>query len=136
MAIAEELKTKENKTGGALDFGDWLLLFLGSVFVDIIFVLIAVIGLIPLVGQVFYAFLDPILNASAAFGLWIYLQFKGLGGYWYLAFGGGLAGLVPVINWFSWTLGIMILYFLVKAEAVPLAGEAISKAVKAASKIK
>jgi len=53
-----------------------------------------------------------------------------------LAFGGGLANLTPVVNWFGWVLAVLILYFLVKAEKIPLAGEAIEKAAKTASKIK
>ncbi|MFH1393155.1 MAG: hypothetical protein ABIG73_02140 [Patescibacteria group bacterium] len=115
---------------------EWLLLFMGAGYIDILFILLAIIGLIPFVGQVIYAVADPVMNIIATGIFWFYLQNKGLGGYWWLAFGGGLAGLVPVVNWFSWIVSVIILYGLVKAEKIPLAGEAIKKAAETASKIK
>jgi len=111
------------------------LLFLASGFIDIIFILLIVVGLIPVVGQVIYAIVDPALNLLLTFIFWFYLQYKGLGAYWWLSFGGGLANLIPVVNWAGWTIAVLILYFLVKAEKIPLAGEAIEKAAKAASKV-
>jgi len=147
MAIAEKLaKTREklNKKSQAaeksevsqVDSGEWLLLFLGAAYIDILFVILTVIGLIPYVGQVIYAIADPVLNLIATGIFWFYLQYKGMGAYWWLAFGGGLANLIPVVNWIGWIIAVLILYFLVKAEKIPLAGEAIQKAAKAASKIK
>ena len=115
---------------------EWLLLFMAADYIDILFILLAIIAFIPFVGFVAYAVLDPVLNLIATGIFWFYLQQKGLGGYWWLAFGGGVANLIPVVNWIGWVLSVLILYFLVKAEKVPLAGEAIKKAAKAASKIK
>ena len=115
---------------------EWLLLFLGAGYIDILFIFLTIIGLIPVVGQIIYVIADPIMNIIATGIFWFYLQNKGLGGYWWLAFGGGLAGLVPVVNWASWIMSVLILYFLVKAEKIPLAGEIIEKAAKVASKIK
>lgn len=144
MPLAEKLQQKLNKksqetekSGGVeIDSMEWLLLFLGAGFIDILFILLAIIGLIPFVGQGIYAIVDPVMNIIATGIFWFYLQNKGLGGYWWLAFGGGLAGLVPVVNWFSWIVSVIILYGLVKAEKIPLAGEAIEKAAKMAPKIK
>ena len=136
----EELAKKSQKAkkgkGVEIDSAEWLLLFLGAGYIDILFILLTIIGLIPLVGQVAYAILDPTLNIIATAIFWFYLQYKGLGGYWWLAFSGGIANLIPVINWFGWIGCVLVLYFLVKAEKIPLAGEAIEKAAKAASKIK
>ena len=115
---------------------EWLLLFLAAGYIDILFIFLAIIGLIPVVGQVIYAIADPIMNIIATGIFWFYLQYKGLGGYWWLAFGGGLAGLVPIVNWASWIMAVLILYFLVKAEKIPLAGKVIKKAAETASKIK
>ena len=111
------------------------MLFLASGFIDIIFILLIVVGLIPVVGQVIYAIVDPALNLLLTFIFWFYLQYKGLGAYWWLSFGGGLANLIPVVNWAGWTIAVLILYFLVKAEKIPLAGEAIEKAARVASKV-
>ena len=151
MAIAEKLQQKsdalkeklakksqeaENAEGVRIDSSEWLLLFLAAGYIDVLFILLAIIGFVPFIGFVAYAVLDPILNLMATGIFWFYLQQKGLGGYWWLAFGGGLAGLVPVVNWFSWVVSVVILYGLVKAEKIPLAGEAIQTATKIASKIK
>ncbi|MBU2082384.1 hypothetical protein KKH14_03115 [Patescibacteria group bacterium] len=119
-----------------IDSMEWLLLFLAAGYIDILFIFLAIIGLIPVVGQVIYVIVDPVMNIIAMGIFWFYLQYKGMGGYWWLAFGGGLAGLIPVVNWASWIMAVLILYFLVKAEKVPLAGEAIEKVSKIASKIK
>ncbi|MFH1990527.1 MAG: hypothetical protein ABIJ19_01595 [Patescibacteria group bacterium] len=119
-----------------IDSMEWLLLFLAAGYIDILFIFLAIIGLIPVVGQVIYVIADPVMNIIATGIFWFYLQYKGMGGYWWLAFGGGLAGLIPVVNWASWIMAVLILYFLVKAEKVPLAGEAIEKVSKIASKIK
>ncbi len=139
-ALKEKLSEKSQKAekggGVEIDFAEWLLLFLSAGYIDLLFIILAIIGLIPIVGQVIYVIADPVMNIIATGIFWFYLQHKDLGGYWWLAFGGGLAGLVPVVNWFSWILSVMILYFLVKAEKIPLAGEAIEKAAKVASKIK
>jgi len=97
---------------------------------------LAIIGLIPVVGQVIYVIADPVMNIIATGIFWFYLQYKGLGGYWWLAFGGGLAGLIPVVNWASWIMAVLILYILVKAEKIPLAGKAIKKVAQTASEIK
>jgi len=151
MAIAEKLSQKLDKTKQKLtkksqvsekngvseiDSGEWLLLFLGAAFIDILFVILTVIGLIPFIGQAIYVIADPALNLIATGIFWFYLQHKGLGGYWWLAFGGGMANLIPVVNWIGWIIAVLILYFLVKAEKIPLAGEAIQKVAKVASKIK
>ena len=151
MAIAEKLSQKLDKTKQKLtkksqvsekngvseiDSGEWLLLFLGAAFIDILFVILTVIGLIPFIGQAIYVIADPALNLIATGIFWFYLQHKGLGGYWWLAFGGGMANLIPVVNWIGWIIAVLILYFLVKAEKIPLAGEAIQKVAKVASNIK
>ncbi len=147
MSIAEKLEKKKEKLAKKsqetekgkdveIDSAEWLLLFLGAGYIDVLFILLTIIGLIPYVGQVAYAILDPTLNIIATAIFWFYLQYKGLGGYWWLAFSGGIANLIPVINWFGWIGCVLILYFLIKAEKIPLAGEAIEKAAQAASKIK
>ena len=115
---------------------EWLLLFMGAGYIDILFIMLAIIGLIPLVGQEIYVIADPAMNIIATGIFWFYLQYKGMGGYWWLAFGGGLAGLIPVVNWFSWIVSVTVLYGLVKAEKTPLASEAIRKVSKIAPKIK
>lgn len=149
MAIAEKLKQKLEKKreklaekskdlekkGAEIDFMEWLLLFLGAGYIDILFIILTIIGLIPFVGQVIYIIADPALNLIATGIFWFYLQNKGMGGYWWLAFGGGVANLIPVVNWAGWTIAVLILYFLTKAEKIPLAGEVIEKAAKVASKI-
>ncbi len=135
-ALTEKSKAAEKDEATQIDSGEWLLLFLASGYIDIIFVILAVIGLIPVVGQVIYAIATPALNLLLTFIFWFYLQYKGMGAYWWLSFGGGLANLIPVVNWAGWTIAVLILYFLVKAEKIPLAGEAIKKAAKVASKIK
>lgn len=151
MAIAEKLqkretalkenltkKSQEAERNGAaeIDSMEWLLLFLGAGYIDLLFIILTIIGLIPIVGEVIYAIADPVMNIIATGIFWLYLQHKGLGSYWWLAFGGGLANLIPLVNWIGWIIAVLILYFLVKAEKIPLAGEAIRKAAKAASKIK
>lgn len=134
--LTEKSKSAENKGVAQIDSSEWLLLFLGAAYIDILFVILTVIGLIPIVGQVIYVIADPALNLIATGIFWLYLQYKELGGYWWLAFGGGLANLIPVVNWVGWIIAVLILYFLVKAEKIPLAGEAIQRAAKAASKVK
>ena len=134
--LAEKSKSTENKEAAHIDSGEWLLLFLGAGYIDLLFIILTIIGLIPLVGQAIYAIADPVLNLIATGIFWFYLQHKGLGGYWWLAFGGGLANLIPLVNWIGWLIAVFILYTLVKAEKVPLAGEAIEKVAKVASKIK
>ena len=151
MALAEKLQQKlekkkeglakksqeaEKGKGAEIDSAEWLLLFLGAGYIDILFILLTIVGLIPIIGQVIYVIADPVLNLIAIGIFWFYLQHKGLGGYWWLAFGGGIANLIPVVNWAGWIISVLILYFLVKAEKVPFAGEVIEKAAKAASKIK
>ena len=150
MAIAEKLAKKETalkekltkksqeveRSGAAeTDSMEWLILFLGASYIDLLFIILTIIGLIPVVGQMIYAIVDPIINIIATGIFWFYLQHKGLGGYWWLAFGGGLANLIPLVNWIGWIIAVLILYLLVKAEKIPLAGEAIEKAVKTASKV-
>lgn len=115
---------------------EWLLLFMGAGYIDVLFIMLAIIGLIPLVGQVIYVIADPVMNIIATGIFWFYLQYKGMGEYWWLAFGGGLAGLVPVVNWASWIVSVFVLYVLVKAEKIPLAGETIKKVAQTASKVK
>lgn len=134
--LAEKSKSAENKGSAQIDSMEWLLLFLGAGYIDILFIILAIIGAIPKVGQVIYVIADPVLNLIATGIFWFYLQYKGLGGYWWLAFGGGMANLLPVVNWIGWIMAVLILYFLVKAEKIPLAGEVIQKATKIASKIK
>lgn len=138
-ALKEKLTKKsqeaEKNKGAEIDSGEWLLLFLGAGYIDLLFIILTIIGLIPIVGQVIYAIADPVINIIATGIFWFYLQHKGLGGYWWLAFGGGIANLIPVVNWVGWILAVLILYFLVKAEKIPFAGEAIEKAAKAASKV-
>ncbi|MBI4919812.1 hypothetical protein HY838_00720 [Candidatus Azambacteria bacterium] len=145
MALAENLQQKrgafkekisaksqesETESGAEIDFAEWLLLFLGAGYIDILFILLTIIALIPIVGLVIYAVAEPILDLAATAIFWFYLQHKGLGQYWWLAFGGGLANLIPVVNWFGWVVSVLILYFLVKAEKIPMAGEAIKEASK------
>ncbi|MEK7198206.1 MAG: hypothetical protein AAB648_01950 [Patescibacteria group bacterium] len=134
--LSEKSKSAENKSAAQIDSMEWLLLFLGAGFIDILFIILTIIGLIPAVGQAIYAIGDPVLNLIATGIFWFYLQYKGLGGYWWLAFGGGLANLIPIVNWIGWIMAVLILYMLVKAEKIPLAGEVIQKAAKVASKIK
>lgn len=134
-SLAEKSRGLEKK-GSEIDSGEWLLLFLASGFIDIIFVILTIIGLIPVIGQAIYVIANPALNFLFTLIFWFYLQYKGLGGYWWLTFGGGLANLLPIANWIGWTIAVLILYFLVKAEKIPLAGEAIEKAAKTASKVK
>lgn len=134
--LTEKSKSAENKRGAEIDSGEWLLLFLGAGYIDLLFIILTIVGLIPFVGQAIYAIADPTLNLLATGIFWFYLQYKGLSGYWWLAFGGGLANLIPLVNWIGWILAVLILYMLVKSEKVPLAGEVIQKAAKVASKIK
>ena len=134
--LAKKSQEAEKGKGVEIDSAEWLLLFLAAGYVDILFIILTVIGLIPIIGQVIYVIADPVMNIIATGIFWFYLQYKGLGGYWWLAFSGGVANLIPVINWFGWIGCVLILYFLVKAEKIPLAGEAIEKAAKVASKIK
>ncbi len=151
MAIAEKLEQKrgvlkeklskksqkaDKGKGTEIDSAEWLLLFLAAGYIDILFIILTIIGLIPYVGQTIYVIVDPIMNLIAMGIFWFYLQYKGLGGYWWLAFGGGLANLIPTVNWIGWIMSVLILYFLVKAEKIPLAGEVIEKAAKVAQKIK
>ena len=151
MAIAEKLEQKrgalqeklskksqeaEKDKGVEIDSAEWLLLFLAAGYIDILFIILTIISFIPFIGLVAYAIVNPIINIIATGVFWFYLQHKGLGGYWWLAFGGGAANLIPVVNWIGWIMSVLILYFLVKAEKIPLAGEAIEKAAKATSKIK
>jgi len=151
MAIAEKLKQKsgalkeklskksqeaEKDTGAKIDWAEWLLLFLAAGYVGILSIILTVVGLIPYVGQSIYVIANAALDLLATGIFWFYLQYKGLGGYWWLAFGGGLASLIPVADWASWVVAVLILYFLVKAEKVPLASKEKEKAEKAESKIK
>ena len=151
MAIAEKINQKlevmkakmaekaENapKTGGAeIDSGEWMLLFLAAGFVEILVVLITVFGLIPVIGQVGYPILIGTLNIIVSGAFFLYLMDKGLSQYWGLAFGGGLANLIPILNWFGWVGCVLALYFMVEAQKIPLAGEAIAKVAQAAPKIK
>ena len=151
MAIAEKLEQKkgalkeklskksqeaEKSKGVEIDSAEWLLLFLAAGYIGIISIILTIVGLIPYVGQVIYTAANAVLDLTAMGLFWLYLHFKELGGYWWLAFGGGLASFIPVVDWASWIISVLILYFLVKAEKIPLAGEAIEKAAKAASKIK
>ncbi len=138
-ALKEKLSEKSQKAekgkGVEIDGAEWLLLFLGAGYINILFILLTIFGLIPLIGQVVYVILDPTLNIIATAIFWFYLQYKGLGGYWWLAFGGGVVNLIPFINWFGWIGCVLILYFLVKAEKIPLAGEAIETVAKVAQKV-
>ena len=150
MAITEKLakketslkekltkKSQEAEGGGAAEINsmEWLTLFLGAGYINLLFIILTIIGLIPIVGQAIYAITDPIMNIIATGIFWFYLQHKGLGGYWWLAFGGGVANLIPVVNWIGWIIAVLILYFLVKAEKIPFAGEAIKKAAKVVPKV-
>lgn len=134
-ALAEKSKAAEKSEAAKIDSGEWLLLFLASAFIDIIFILLAVVGMIPIVGQAIYAVADPALNLMLTFIFWFYIQYKGLGAYWWLSFGGGIINFIPVVNWIGWSVAVFILYLLVKAEKIPLAGEAIGKIAKTASKV-
>ncbi len=136
MAEKSAAASAENSGGAEIDTGEWILLFLAAGFVEIIVILFTIIGIIPIVGQVAYPFLVGTLNAIVSGIFFLYLRSKGLTQYWGLAFGGGVANLIPVLNWFGWIGCVLVLYFLVKAEKVPLAGETIAKAAKVASKIK
>lgn len=140
-ALAEKSKSAEKGGEAQIDSGEWLLLFLASGFIDIIFIILTIIGLIPLVGQVIFAVVDPVLNLLFTYLFFFYLISKRMTAYWSLAFGGGLAGMIPVLDWISWTLAILTLYLVIKAKEtalakIPLAGEAIEKVAKTASKVK
>ena len=139
-ALKEKLTKKSQETekgkGVELDSTEWLLLFLAAGYISVLSIILTIIGLIPAVGQIIYVIANASLDIIATGIFWFYLQYKGLGHYWWLAFGGGLASFIPVADWASWLVAVLILYFLVKAEKIPLAGEAIEKAAKAAQKIK
>ena len=130
--MVEKQEIKKNE----IDWAEWLLLFLAAGYISIISIILTIVGLIPAVGQVIYVIANASLDLIATGAFWLYLQFKGLGGYWWLIFGGGLASFIPVVDWASWIVAVLILYFLVKAEKIPLAGGAIEKAAKTASKLK
>ncbi|MEK7578810.1 MAG: hypothetical protein AAB789_00835 [Patescibacteria group bacterium] len=134
--IAEKSQKAEKGKGAEINWAEWLLLFLAAGYIDILFIILTIIGLIPYVGQSIYAIADPVMNIIATGVFWFYLQYKGYGHYWWIAFGGGLANLIPLVNWIGWIIAVLIFYLLVKAEKIPLAGEAIEKAAKAAQKIK
>ena|SRR3989344_4499136 len=138
-ALKEKLVKKSQETQARktaeIDSMEWLLLFLGAGYIDLLFIILTIIGLVPIVGQVIYVIADPVMNIIATGIFWFYLQYKGLGGYWWIAFGGGLANLIPLVNWIGWIIAVLILYILVKAEKIPLAGEAIKKAAQTASKV-
>lgn len=134
--MAEKSQKTEEGIGTKIDSGEWLLLLLISLFVDVLFIILIIVGAFPIVGQIVYAFAEPALNLIIMGIFWWYLQHKGLGHYWWLATGGWLVNLVPILNWIGWTIVIIILYFLTKAEKIPLADRAIEKAAKAVSKIK
>lgn len=134
--LTEKSKAAEKNEASQVDSGEWLLLFLGAAYIDILFIILTIIGLIPTIGQIIYAIVDPTLNLITTGIFWFYLQYKGMSAYWWLAFGGGLTNLIPVVNWIGWIIAVLILYFLVKAEKIPLAGEAIQKVTKIASRIK
>ncbi len=140
MAIAEKLNKKsqeaEKSEGAKIDWTEWLLLFLAAGYIGVLSIILTIIGFIPYVGQSIYVIANAPLDIIATGIFWFYLQHKGLGHYWWLAFGGGLASFFPVADWASWMLAVFILYLLVKAEKIPFAGEAIEKAAKAASKLK
>ncbi len=140
-AFKEKITKKSQEAEGGeaaeIDSMEWLILFMGAGYIDILFIILTVIGLIPAIGQVIYVILDPILNMGAMGIFWFYLQHKGLGHYWWLAFGGGIADLIPLVNWIGWIIAVLILYALVKAEKNSLVGEKnIKKAAQLASKIK
>jgi len=139
-ALKEKLVQKSQKTekgrGTEINWAEWLLLFLAAGYIGVISIILTIIGLIPYVGQTIYVIANAPFDIITTGIFWFYLQYKGLGGYWWLAFGGGLASFIPVADWASWMVAVLILYFLVKAEKIPLAGEAIEKAAKAISKIK
>lgn len=135
-ALTEKSKAAEKSETAKIDSGEWLLLFLGAGYIDILFIILTIIGLIPFVGQPIYAIADPVLNLIATGIFWFYIQYKGFGAYWWLAFGGGLANLIPVVNWVGWIISVLILYLLIKVKKIPLAGKAIEKIAGAASKIK
>lgn len=134
--LAEKSKSAENKSAAKIDSSEWLLLFLGAGYIGILSILLTIVGLIPFVGQTIYVIANVSLDIITTGIFWFYLQYKGLGGYWWLTFGGGLVSFIPIADWISWIIAVLILYFLVKAEKIPLAGEAIQKAAKVASKIK
>ena len=134
--LSKKSKSAVNEERSEIESGEWLLLFLGAGYIDFLFIILTIIGLIPFVGHAIYAIADPILNLIATGIFWLYLQHKGLGGYRWLAFGGGLANLIPLVNWIGWILAVFILYILVKSEKIPLAGELIEKTAKMFSKIK
>ncbi len=132
--MAEKAEKAEQREAN-IDFGEWLILFMAAGFTEIILIVFIIIGLFPVLGQIAYPILVGILNAAVSGLFFLYLMQKGLTRYWWLAFGGGVANLIPVLNWFGWIGCVMILYFLVKAEEIPLVGETIEKAAKIASKI-
>ncbi|MCX6813752.1 MAG: hypothetical protein NT078_00790, partial [Candidatus Azambacteria bacterium] len=86
-ALKEKLSEKSQKAekgkGAEIDSAEWLLLFLGAGYIDILFIILTIIGLIPFVGQAIYAITDPVMNIIATGIFWFYLQHKGLGGYWW-----------------------------------------------------
>lgn len=134
--LTEKSKNAENEGAAKIDSGEWLLLFLGAGYIGILSILLTIVGLIPFVGQTIYVIANVSFDIITTGIFWFYLQYKGLGGYWWLTFGGGLASFIPIVDWISWIIAVLILYFLVKAEKIPLAGEAVQKLAKVASKIK
>lgn len=134
--MAEKSHEAEKGKGAEIDSMEWLLLFLAAGFIGVLSLILTVIGLIPVVGQIIYVIVNVPFDIIATGIFWLYLQYKGLGGYWWLTFGGGLASFIPVVDCLSWIVAVLILYLLVKAEKIPLAGEAIEKAARVASKVK
>jgi len=138
--LKEKLNKKsqeaEKSEGTKIDWTEWLLLFLAAGYIGILSIILTIIGLIPDVGQTVYVIANALFDIITTGIFWFYLQHKGLGHYWWLAFGGGLASFIPVADWASWMVAVLILYFLIKAEKIPFAGEAIEKAAKVASKLK
>ena len=134
--MAEKAEKAEKGKETQIDSNEWLLLFLAAGYIQLLLIAVNIIGLIPFVGQAAYPFLAAAINIPVTGIFFLYLTQKGRAYYWWLAFGGGVANLVPIINWLGWIGCVAVFYFLVKAEKIPLAGEAIEKAAKTASKIK
>ena len=72
-ALAEKSKAALKGEAAKIDSGEWLLLFLASIYIDIIFVILTVVGMIPFVGQVIYAIAVPALNLLSVHIILIYL---------------------------------------------------------------
>jgi len=138
---AEKLKEKGKKLafketkGAAVDisWSEWLLIFLLYGYIGILFIILTVVLFIPVVGQIIYGIVAPILNFIAMGILAFWLHGKGLfGRYWILVSAAFIIGLAPFANWMSWIGALSAIYILYTLEKIPIVGKAVKKAEDAA----